>query len=68
MGERRDVYQRRVYATVRMSLAMARGNKAMSNREKERARRWAAAWGLLAGIRQFKLPHPKKSDTSVCET
>jgi hypothetical protein len=65
MRECRDVYQRRVYATARMSVAITRVNRAMSDLEKEQARRWVAAWGLLAGIRQFKLPHPKKSGTSV---
>jgi hypothetical protein len=35
----------------RMTLAIERAIKRPTRKEKERAARWAAAWGLLCGIR-----------------
>jgi hypothetical protein len=60
MKERRDIFQRKVAATRRMDMAMARLTKAISIAEKEQANRWVAAWGSIASIRQFKLERPGK--------
>ena len=38
------------YAMRRMSMAIERAIAARSAREKERAARWAAAWGRILGI------------------
>lgn len=38
------------YAMRRMSIAIERAIAAGSARDKERAARWAAAWGLVLGI------------------
>jgi hypothetical protein len=46
-----DRYARKSYAMCRMTLAIERAIKRPTRKEKERAARWAAAWGLLCGIR-----------------
>lgn len=46
-----DRYTRKSYAMRRMTLAIERAIKRPTRKEKERAARWAAAWGLLCGIR-----------------
>jgi hypothetical protein len=46
-----DRYARKSYAMRRMTLAIERAIKRPTRGEKERAARWAAAWGLLCGIR-----------------
>jgi hypothetical protein len=52
---RRDIYQRKAYAIRRMSLAADRLNGAASQAEAEKATYWIERWGLVSGIRQFKL-------------
>lgn len=42
---------RKSYAMHRMALAIGRAVDAPSVKEQERAARWAAAWGLLCGIK-----------------
>ena len=44
-------YQRKSYAMLRMARAIERAIRARSDAEKARAARWAAAWGVLGGIR-----------------
>ena len=39
------------YAMHRMALAIERAIQGATSKEKERAARWAAAWGLLCGIK-----------------
>ena len=51
----RDLYQRKVYAVHRMSLAVMRLSRATSQAEKEKVLFWAKMWGAVGGIRQFKL-------------
>jgi hypothetical protein len=46
-----DRYARKSYAMFRMTLAIERAIKRPTRKEKERAARWAAAWGLLCGIK-----------------
>ena len=46
-----DRYARKSYAMRRMTLALERAIKCPTRKEKECAARWAAAWGLLCGIR-----------------
>jgi hypothetical protein len=46
-----DRHARKSYAMRRMTLAIERAITRPSRMEKERAARWAAAWGLLCGIR-----------------
>ena len=43
--------QRKTYAMQRMSAAIGRAMRSESAQEQERARRWAAAWGVVSGIR-----------------
>lgn len=43
--------QRKTYAMQRMAEAIGRAIRAESAQEQERAKRWAAAWGLVSGIR-----------------
>lgn len=52
---RRDIFQRKTYATYRMHLAARRAVLASTAAEQERARVWAAVWGAASGIRQFRL-------------
>lgn len=44
-------YLRKSYAMHRMARAIERAIAAQGGKEKERAARWAAAWGLLCGIK-----------------
>lgn len=52
---RRDIFQRKAYATYRMNLAARRAILASTAAEQERARVWEAVWSAVSGIRQFKL-------------
>lgn len=47
------------YAMYRMALALGRAINAHSATEKDRASRWAGAWGMLAGIfgKRIRLKH-----------
>lgn len=47
----RDRQQRKSYAMQRMGRAIGRAMNATASEEQARAIRWAAAWGLLCGIR-----------------
>jgi hypothetical protein len=49
--KRRDRQQRKSYGMRRMGKAIGRAIQAGSSAEQARAIRWAAAWGLLCGIR-----------------
>lgn len=42
--------ERKAYAMMRMAQAIGRAIDAPSTAEKDRAARWAAAWGLIGGI------------------
>lgn len=46
---RRDQHQRRAYAIHRLGLAVDRLIRAKGKTEKERAAKWAAAWGTKTG-------------------
>lgn len=46
----RHRFLRKSYAMHRMAAAIERAIEARTCKEKERAARWAAAWGLLCGI------------------
>jgi hypothetical protein len=65
-----EKYARKSYAMRRMTLAIERAIKRPTSKEKERAARWAAAWGLLCGIQtegvnlktsDFRSPDPSSS-------
>ena len=43
--------QRKAYAMQRMAEAIGRAIRSESAQEQERAKRWAAAWGVVSGIR-----------------
>lgn len=43
--------ERKTYAMLRMAEAIGRAIASTSTTEKDRAARWAAAWGLVGGIR-----------------
>lgn len=58
MEQRRDAFQRKCIAIRRLTLAMARLNRAESPNDKEKAGRWVQIWTTVAGIRQFKLERP----------
>jgi hypothetical protein len=51
----RDVYQRKIYALMRMNLAVARMKKATNEIDRAKALSWLNAWLLASGLRQFKL-------------
>ena len=55
MMNRRDIFQRKTYATYRMHLAARRAVMASSPAEREKARVWEAVWSAASGIRRFKL-------------
>jgi hypothetical protein len=55
MNALRDVYQRKIYALLRMNLAVNRMNKCVGEDEKANALRWVNAWLTVSGIRQFRL-------------
>ncbi len=69
----RHRFLRKSYAMHRMALAIERAIVARTGKEKERAARWAAAWGLLCGIntRRVRLrpsevkPHPEALGQAV---
>ena len=63
MRQGRDKYQRRVYAVVRMNLAMIRLTNGADHVEREKAAFWIAAWMAISGLRRFKLEKrsPKQS-------
>jgi hypothetical protein len=52
---RRDIYQRKAYATRRMSLAITRFTQALTSDDREKARFWIKMWSAVSRIRQFKL-------------
>ena len=43
--------ERKRYAMARMAEAIGRAIKSTAPADKDRAARWAAAWGLVSGIR-----------------
>lgn len=43
--------ERKTYALLRMIAAIGRAIEAVTDHEKDRAARWAAAWGAIGGIR-----------------
>jgi len=51
----RDIYQRKIYALMRMNLALARMKKATNEMERAKALSWLNAWLAASGLRQFKL-------------
>lgn len=51
----RDVYQRKIYALVRMNLAVSRMKKATDEIERKKALNWLNAWLAVSGVRQFKI-------------
>jgi len=51
----RDVYQKKIYALMRMNLAIARMKKATNELERAKALSWLNAWLAASGLRQFKL-------------
>lgn len=51
----RDIYQRKVYALLRMNRALARVKKSVNENERDKAFSWANAWLAISGLRQFKL-------------
>lgn len=58
MGEERDAFQRKALAIRKMMLATRRREQAQSREERDAAEWWIAAWGAVAGLRQFKLDAP----------
>lgn len=58
MQQRRDVFQRKCIAIRRLTIAMARLDRAESSSDKEKAGRWVGLWRIVADIRQFKLERP----------
>ena len=48
---RRPKEERKAYAMQRMAAAIGRAMNSESSQEQERAKRWAAAWGVVSGIR-----------------
>jgi hypothetical protein len=46
-------FLRKSYALNRMAQAIERAMRATSAKEQDRAARWAAAWGLLCGIKNL---------------
>jgi hypothetical protein len=51
----RDIYQRKIYALMRMNLAVGRMKKAANEVERVKALSWLNAWLCASGLRQFKL-------------
>lgn len=58
MQQRRDAFQRKCIAIRRLTLAIARLDRAESSSDKEKAERWVSLWRAIADIRQFKLERP----------
>lgn len=44
-------HERKTYAMLRMAVAIGRAMGASAPADKDRAARWAAAWGVAGGIR-----------------
>lgn len=59
-------FVRKSYTMQRMGQATERAINAATAPEKERAARWAAAWGLLCGIMTSKV-NVKRSDINMTE-
>jgi hypothetical protein len=53
------------YAMQRMASAIERAVRAGSGKEKERAARWVAAWGMLCGIRSGSI-RLRRSEVAGC--
>lgn len=51
----RDIYQRKIYATRRMSLAVIRLSQAVSLTDQDKARRWITMWGAVSTIHEATL-------------
>jgi len=49
--KRQVKYERKTYAMLRMAEAIGRAIASDHPAEKNRAARWAAAWGVISGIR-----------------
>ena len=49
--KRRIKKERKSYAMLRMVAAIGRAIHSSTSAEKDRAARWAAAWGIIGGIR-----------------
>jgi len=49
--KRQVKYERKAYAMLRMAEAIGRAIASNLPAEKDRAARWAAAWGVISGIR-----------------
>lgn len=63
MSQARDKYQRKVYAVMRMNVAMARLSQSANEAEKAKANSWVAAWKAISGLRQFKLERRTKKQS-----
>lgn len=63
MDKERDAFQRKALAIRKMMLATRRREQAQSSEEREAADWWIAAWGAVAGLRQFKLDAPGRRKT-----
>jgi hypothetical protein len=50
----RDIHQRHATAMRRASLAVDRAIRATTPAEKEKARRWAEAWGTIARVHPLR--------------
>jgi hypothetical protein len=62
----RDIYQRKVYALLRMNLALARMKKSVNEKERNKALSWVNAWLAISGLRQFKLvPESRRMPSAV---
>ncbi len=60
-------FVRKSYAMQRMAAAIERAIQASSSIDKERAARWAAAWGLLCGIMTSSVKL-RRSDVDMHDT
>ena len=49
--KQRIKYERKSYAMLRMAAAIGRAITSSAPADKARAARWAAAWGVISGIR-----------------
>lgn len=50
----RDVHERHISSKQRAELAANRATQATTEAEKERARRWAEAWGTVARVHPLR--------------
>ena len=50
----RDVHERHISATQKAKLAAARASNATTQAEKEKALRWAEAWGAVARVHPLR--------------